>query len=522
MFSNLYYFIKYITIKRVSLILLLLLSVLKFYKLDGGLNLGEPDEFIHADVSESFRDGGLPKFSGGYWFFELPLYPLLGYFVSFVFPGRYLGLRIVSVIFLVILTWAIYFFVGKKISWRAGFISALIFLLSPMSVYYARLGLLDMTVAALSILFLFLFDSALSKKSNRLFLLSGIVLAGAILVKYSALIYLPIPLVYFSLSFLRSNIVGLRYSNLISKWKELSYLKIPTGPFICLLAVFFLTVPLAFALRTLDPYQFKLQTLTSLGFVRDFWRLRGDALTILYYKWDVFWWIGYPIAFLFLVGLSRTKDFYRVMPVTFYGFILTLLVILPHTPFYPRYFFPLIPFVAIIAGLGGEFLLIKFSKANFAIVTVFCGIVFGIIAQQSLYAWKSTNHSLIEEVGLYIKNTTVSERPWIFTSYWPNYFGYSAGSSRATWLSDSAWDASAYVRDISASPLEILGKEGGFAVLEDLYSNSPIFIHSDSRLRAWEIIKSRYDILKTIVDVNPNFPHSRARENSINIYAIRP
>lgn len=500
-------------------LLLVVLSLFKFYRLNGGINLGEPDEFIHADVAQNFHIGLAPKFSGGYWFFELPLFPYLGYLVSLVFPGRYLGLRIVSVVFSILLTLGIFFYLKYKVSAKAGLFGALIFLLSPMAVYYSRLGLLDMSTTAASMLFLFSLDFALARRSLVFSAIAGIFLGIALLIKYSALIYLILLGGYWLVSTLKLLFNRGSFSGIKSKILNNGYLELDTITTIPLIISFVLTVPLGLFLRRLDPYQFKLQLFTSLGFVRDFWRIKGGELTIAHYGTDIVWWISIPVLVLVLISLSHFLKMWRHFHVLLLGLILTAFFVLPHTPFYPRYFFPIIPFLAVIAGAGLAQLTDRTARMEklFLFTPV---LIVVTLAFPAYNAWASGQHNLIEDTGAYIKNASQKSNPWIFTSYWPNYFGLSAGSTRATWLTESAWDASAYVKDLSASPLEILGKEGGFVVLENLYSNSPIFIQSPDRLNAWQFIKEKEKPIKFIGDSSPNFPHFKAATNWVEIYQL--
>lgn len=498
------------------------LSLFKFYKLDGGINLGEPDEFIHADVAGNFQKELVPKFSGGYWFFELPLYPYLGYLASLIFPGRYLGLRIVSVIFSILLTLGIYFYLKYKVSNTAGLLASLVFLLSPMSIYYSRLGLLDMSTISASLLFLFSLDYALSRRSLFFSALSGIFLSLGLLIKYSALIYLVLLGVYWLISTMRLLLNRGNFGSVKEKILKNGYLELDMITTLPLILTFILVVPLSLLLRRLDPYQFKLQLFTSLGFVRDFWRVKGGELTLVHYGTDIVWWISLPIIVFSVISVFYLIKEWRRFQILLLGLVLTALFVLPHTPFYPRYFFPIIPFLAIMSGIGLAKLSESFSSVSSKLNVILPLTIIVLLAVPAYIAWLSGQHNLIENTGSFIKQLSQKSSPWIFTSYWPNYFGQEAESNRATWLTGSAWDAGAYVKDISASPLELLGKEGGFVVLENLYSSSPIFIHNPERLQAWEYIREKYQPTKVIEDTNPNFPHFRQLKNNIEIYYVNP
>ena len=97
------------------LVILVILSLAKLWWLDGGLVLGEPDEFIHWEVAKNFSTGWVPRTSGGVWFFQLPLYPFLGWLVSLLVGGKYLGLRVVSVGASWLLTFGTFFYLRFKL-----------------------------------------------------------------------------------------------------------------------------------------------------------------------------------------------------------------------------------------------------------------------------------------------------------------------------------------------------------------------------------------------------------------------
>ena len=125
-----------------------------------------------------------------------------------------------------------------------------------------------------------------------------------------------------------------------------------------------------------------------------------------------------------------------------------------------------------------------------------------------------------EDEAAFVREQSEESEPWIFANYWPNYFGEAAGSARATWLADSAWEASAYIPGIEQSPLEILETVGGWVVLESRYAYSPMFITPASRTAAWQFIQKRYEPAVEILDFAPNFPHFRENENKILIYRV--
>jgi len=517
--------------ERLALAALTVLSLVKLWRLDGGLVLGEPDEFIHWEVAQNFSTGWVPRTSGGVWFFQLPLYPFLGWLASLLVGGKYLGLRVVSVAASWLLTFGTFFYLrfkfrdaGEKLlqNWGPA-VGALLMTISPMVVYYSRLGLLGMACVSFGMLFLYTFDAAREKDSLRWAVVAGLFLALALLVKYTALIYCLVAGIYWLVEVVRKN--------WRKDWKKAASFDLEAKTTLVLVILLALTVPVAWILRRQNPYFFKLQTFTSLGFVRDFWRVRGGELTLGYYLKDIGWWLTWPVVVGFLAGLSyfvkRRRD-YQVLGL---GFLLTALFIIPHTPFYPRYFFPLVPFIVIVAAVGvlslagwGRKFVRRIVRSDTMIRIVVSGVVLAFVGGMVPTAWEAfeaTDHRLIEDAAFYIRGHSREVDPWIFANYWPNYFGEAAGSSRATWLADSAWEASAYIPGIEKSPLEILGTEGGWVVLEGRYAYSPIFITPESRTKAWQFIRARYEPVAEILDRAPNFPHFRGNQNEVVIYHIK-
>lgn len=504
------------------LLLLLLISCFKLYRINGGLVLGEPDEFTHAELARNFHQSPWPYAEnyGGPWYFELPLFPFLGFLFSFIFRDQYyLSLRLVSWLASVFLVWGLYLYLKYKLNGKVGLAAALVFLFSPLAVYYSRLGVLEMAVFSFASLFLFTIDFALAKKSWPASAASGFFLGLALLAKYSAFIFVALLGVCFLYSLVGENFKGWRPSNWKKKFAEKE--AIVLNLYLTTAAViFFVTVfPVAFVLRQHDPYHFKHHLLTNLGQIRDFWWTRGRELSVLSYLPDLPFWFTWPVIFLSLFGLFYALKNWRSFRLLLAGFFLTAVFVLPRTPFYPRYSFSLIPFLSVFSAFGLWEVFLRF-KSRFNLPFSLCLLLFVLLLLPSAgEALLATRHRLVEDVGVYIKNQR-EENPWVFANYWPIFFGQAAGSEKATWLADSVWEAKAFVPDASKPPLEILVQEGGFVVLEKLYATSPIFVHPESRLKAFRFVENSLNPQKVIVDPSPNFPHFRESYNEAKVYRV--
>lgn len=498
-------------VELVGLTLILLIVSFRFYKLDGGLVLGEPDEFIHQQVVENLRSGGFPwpVYAGVPWFFQMPLYPYLGYLFSFFFPQPYVGLRVISVLTSLFMILGTYFFFRVRFSKGLAFVTALFLALSPFSIYISRLALLDSGAVSFGMLALYSLDLAWSKKSRPWALAAGFFLTLSIMFKYTGLIYIIVLGLISLLVMVRDNF------RTFIKDREI---RLNILLLIPLVTTVILILPFLYLMRQHDSYTFKIQFFTSLGFLRDFWRVKGGELNFGNYLPDLAWWLTLPVLVSFSLGLVIFFRKIRAFPFLSLGFFMTAILTLTFRPFYPRYFYPIVPFLVIF----NSFFLWRTLDHRRSIVKL-AGFILVLLLTipTSIEAFRSTNHSLIEKTGKTIQSYGL-KNPWIFANYWPNVFGQAAFSNRATWLTASAWDAKAFIPEIEKSPLEILDIEGGFALVEEKYSRSRMFIHNEERFRAWKQVEEEFVGLGIeIVASEPNFPHLRSSVNRLNIYPVK-
>jgi hypothetical protein len=507
--------------ERVFLLILILLSLAKLYHLDGGLVLGEPDEHTHALLTENLKTSPFLQVNGKGWYYGLPLYFYLSYLVSFVFPLRFLALRLVSLLASAALTLGIYLFVKEKVSKEAGFLSALIFLLSPLSIFYSRMGLIEMTVTAFILLFIFSLDRAWEKRNKKLAVLAGLFLGGSILTKYTALPFLFVPLFF---------ILHSSFKNPLTRKGEIFPLDlIPT---LCLAVAGLIFVPLAFIIYRHEPFFFRQQLSSVLG------GQTGFGFYLSYLRPFVSW-LTWPVAILGLIGIYFVwiKRDWRLRPVLAY-FLFTSYFIFTRDELVPRYFLALAPFVSVFAGAGLTVLLTSFgcytNQLNrifgYAIAhrnirsgkeVVVVGMVLLLlifVLPKSHEAFRATQHNVLEEVGQFIKERNTDDR-WIFSNYWPPQVGFAAGTTKSTWLANCAWETQAFSSPPAGkSSLDILQEEGGFVVLEEIYSVR--LINPACRTEAWDYIRQNYEPVKIFTDTSPNFPFTSRTRNKIEVYEM--
>lgn len=490
----------------VFILVLVLLSLAKLYRLDGGLVLGEPDEHTHALIVRNLKNSLYPQVDGKGWYYGLPLYFYLSYLVSFTFPVRFLALRTISFLASVVLTFGLYVWVREKVSKGAAFLSALIFVLSPLSIFYSRLGLIEMTVVAFISLFLFCFDLAWGSRSRKLALLSGLFLGCGVLTKYTALPFLIVPLFFILYSLFRNPLT-----------REGEYLPLDIVPTLTLVSAFITFVPLAFVIYRHEPFFFRQQLSSVLGGQTGF----GFYLS---YLRPFVGWMTWPVAAFALGGVyliwARKKFGLRNV----LGFSLyTAYFVFTRDELVPRYFLVLAPFVSVFAGVGFDSSInriIELMSLDKKYVWWVGAVVLVLLtASKSYEAFRATQHNVLEDVGQFIRERNINDR-WVFSNYWPPQVGFAAGTSKATWLANCEWETRAFANPpVGKSALDILNEEGGFVVLEDIYSEK--LINPPCRTEAWDFIRQNYQPVKTFTDPSPNFPFTSYPRNRLEVYDIK-
>lgn len=481
---------------------LLIFSSFKLFVLNGGVILAEPDERLYSEAAQSLQRSPLPDLAGIPQFYNLPLYPYLVSVFLKLFPSGYLAPRMISVLSSLLLTGALYLYARWKFKAQAGFLAALLFIVCPFALFYSRVGVVEVPVISFAISSLFLFDYGLTTNSRKSLLWAGVLLGAAVLCKYTALV----------VGVVETMMVGVRVVEVIREkkgekgaWRK----KLPWAAVFSLFLGALLVLPVAFVCYRHSPMHFKVQTKKSLGIFDDFWQNFGGVPSgIGQYYSLIPWWVSWPILILGGIGVIWVigKDLKRSWPLLL-TFGLFAWQIFTRAPFNIRYFFPLVPFLCLFAG-------ILVSKLKFSLLFSLCSLL--LIFPTSMTAFKSTQHWLVEDAGDYILSQS-GPNAWIFSNFWPNYFGQAAHSERATWLANSAWETGAFVKT-DQSALEILAKEGGWVVFEDLYSQT--LAHPPERTEAWKVIKEKYQPVRIIEDNSPNFPQSRIPQNKAIIYKV--
>lgn len=370
--------------------------------------------------------------------------------------------------------------------------------------------MLDASVVAYSFLSLIFFDLFVKERKMRDGILAGTFLGLGILTKYSALIFLIIPLAFFILKSLkRTWKTGFRQASFI--------LDLPS--FLVLVPAGLIALPPFIVLYLHDRFLFKNHLMTNLGLLRDQWFFDSRSFSFFNYGADLFWWLTYPIAILSLVGLVIALKRWRSWYVFLLYFALTVLGLLYKTPFYPRYFLLAIPFLSVLSLLAYDFFSERLLRVPW--LSLVLSLVIPLLILPTFFeAFRSTNHLLIESAAQRLGPKTAPAHPWLFSTYWPNFVNFLEGNGRMKvgWLADNSWETSAFTDSNGRSALEILATEGGLVAIEDLYSSSANFKNPLARVNARSEIESKYSADEVIGDRSPNFPHYKAHFNKVSLY----
>lgn len=500
-------------------ILIALVSLAKFWNLGGSILLGDPDEWTHWEVAKSFSSSIFPSFSGGAWYYSLPLFPLLSFLVNQL--GRwwgissldtgFVGLRLVSVLFSIALSLGIFFYTKSKAGVWAGFGASLIFCLHPFATHFSRLGLLEAPVTALCFLSFFAYDVALSKKHKGWALLSGLLLALAILTKYTALILVAFYILKLLFSWLfglwfRFCQQGLKNSHFWQQFFTFSLVDL-----LPLVVSGFFVSPILFFYYLNDPFNVKTHTLVNLV---SWERFTGARLWIgenYFTLSNAFWWLGWLLLLLTLAGIILTtlsKQRRIFLNLAFFAVLSTLLVII-REPFYPRYFLFLIPLFCIFAGPFFGWLVERFNllgiALGFLILTLFLpGFALGLRSSQS---------SILNKVAEY---SAIGGSEILLSNYWPHIVSQERFVC-ATWLAEDPDQTKAFCPEELRPASKIIQEDGGVVVIEDLYSSayiSPI----PSRHQAVASVREKRKPDRIVEETGTNFPYFKSLGRRLEIY----
>ncbi len=497
--------------------LILLINLIKLWRIDDGFVLGEPDERNYVDVVRNLRSSPYPQFDGTPFLHSLPLFHYLALPLSFIFPVQYLAVRLVSWLASLLLALVIYWYLKEKFSTITGLAGALVFSVLPLSVFYTRLGLLESLLSFFVIAFIFSLDKAVNSKSEKWAAISGVFLAAAVLTKYTALPFIALPVIIFAFIALRQlQNKGIRFLLKLKEWYRLAKIQAVT-----LLTSFLVVFPPIIFIYSHDPLEFR----TQLRYILSFGQERTNFAALKFLLPNLSEYLSWPILILFILGLAYLFFSLRIKKIWifFVGFLLIAFFVLRANLIGPRYFMILTPFVSVFAGIClGKILETVGSKVWWLAPLVLVSIA-GLISPSSWLALQSTRHDIIEQVGAFIREQRKDE--WVFSNYWASAFVDPIGTYKITWLSGGLADSTSYsgkkeslYEKIDEPSLNKIMKEGGFVILEENYSLD--LINSSARESALSPIKGLYQPIKIFEDRQPNYPFPKKIPNKISVYKI--
>ena len=105
--------------------------------LGSGVILGEPDEYVHAQIAQNLLKTPFPYYSGSPFFYDLPGLFVIGSFVTRFINDPLISVRFVSLFSTILLGVAIYFYLRSKyLTGWAALIGALLFYFNPLTIFY--------------------------------------------------------------------------------------------------------------------------------------------------------------------------------------------------------------------------------------------------------------------------------------------------------------------------------------------------------------------------------------------------
>jgi 4-amino-4-deoxy-L-arabinose transferase-like glycosyltransferase len=299
------------------------------------------DESIYLYVAKTIKSSGLPYrfFGADSPFLVHP--PLFYYLVAgflIIFGNQLFVARLVSTVFSLPIIILVYLIVSKYKSKEVGLVSIFILAISPAFLYYSHSVYMEITLAFLSLMSIFLFLKGEEEKKTKFFVWSGIFLGLSLITKYYSIILFLFFLLYFTLRF---------------KWTFLSRSQFyswffPAVSLLVLWLVFgYFVGKDAFTQQTLGWFKKPSDNVHS-------WRLVSN----LVYLKELIGTITPVFSLLFLYGIvrwlknlpgNREIKFMKALPIYFFLYFVYLMIM----PFKDiKYIIPLLPLMVIVTGVN--------------------------------------------------------------------------------------------------------------------------------------------------------------------------
>lgn len=474
-----------------------------------GFILGEPDEIVHLFLAINFRELGIPYYGGQMFFYELPLYFYISSLASYFFQDGLLATRSVSYISYLLTGMMIIYYlrVLTRERWLP-FFGGIIFLFLPLSVFYSRVGIIEPFLSLFLFQTIVFFHLALVKNNKLFSILSGVALGLSFFTKYTAVPYLLLIVLIFFWRTLKIN----RDKGITEN------IKIDLISFFPISIATAMVTPAILWARSLDPFVFTFQTKMIFGLGGGVgwavWPKTPSFVPDWFNFSNLFFWFSSGFLLLIVLSLlvSMARSNHRFLSLSF---IFILYFVFGKAPFYQRYLYILLPFMAVLP----VFLIASFRGKARYFATFFTILAILSILPKSKLALESARHSLLEDsVSRAEINLGNSKEQILFSNFWPNFYGYLAKTKRFSWLSLDTKDVQNYYPEAKENAFKLLSENGGYVFLEKLYS--PTIAHPHLRSTAFLSLKEirKPDIF--VFDRSPNFPFFETKENIVEIYRI--
>lgn len=531
-FSMLVIFGKIVWVKRITYFFAFILLVgsliyTRFFGLNTGVNIVEPDEWSYDYASKSVYQGPVPNVAGRPLLEQSPLFEYVAAGINLlvkdpVYPRGFVSIRLVSAISSFILGLSIFYYLYKKLGSIAALYGLGLYTFIPLNLYYSRLGLRE-TPLMLTLFWFYIFFERLktSKTRSRTALWAGIFLGISVLVKTTALILFVIPAFYFVVSLLDRFSISVPSFNSFKFGFSLAkdYLKRGLDNGIVISAGLLISVNAFVPYAILYPSIFKDRLYLT------FFSHNADAAltrfrTISYYLNHLDYWLTLPVIVLTLIGivyLIWKRDF---------GFTITLFFSLVISYFLVsneargRYFVLLTPYLIVLASLGmlklGDWISQLSKQSSYTLLPL---AVLVVMLPQSNFALQSSQHSVLEQASSYLKS--IYKNQHVFSNYWPQIIQYSSGIPIAR-LTTTMVDLS---RDYNEFPTFSPVKDR--MALDYLKDSDVIFVVTKpvekeeftERKLGIQFVEQHYQPDVVLTDSKPNFPE-KVEAYKISVYNV--
>lgn len=479
--------------------------------LSSGVILGEPDEFVHAQITQNLLKNPIPTYGTAPFFYDLPGLFAVSSMVERIVGNPLVAVRLVSLLSTAVLGLLIYFYLREKGLGRVAAVGGtLIFYSTPLTIFYSQVGLIEPLLSLFLFCFLVFFDLFLDSDRVSLAVLSGVFLAFALLTKYTAFSSVFLIAVVFLYRLVKFSLQEFKNS-------RKAFLVLDKGTFMTLAIPVATLLPVVIYFYRKFPWEFKLQTFQALGLTqmavfRPLTNFNGEFLS------KITWWFPWPPLLAGAVGLFIFLFWYRGRAVFFLvNFLILFILVLSRAPFHPRYLVVLLPSWAFLGAffLEGLARLVPVVKLRgVAGVTLF---ILYIFFYRSLLgeSYFSSKHDLLENAARYVKSSSVEGRDWVMSNYWPNIVVRELPGKRFAWLTIDNKEVQIFNPQEKRTGRQIIKAGEAVVVTEDLYSGT--LVYPPPRYEALVEIK-RLQPEAVIYDKYPNFPFFRNSGNSVNIY----